>query len=204
MKRFPNGVGGKAFYQQRSREERPPAGVRIEMLEDSVEPIGEPGREAAHRRIADDAALHDPDGGDLAGPVVLARAVAARHGPLRHRSRSDRRRDVRQGARRGALGARRAGVARRARVSRRRRARAGCTSTSRCRRTPRTSRASSSARSSRRSSRRAIRRWRRSSAWWRGGRAARSTSTSCRTSWARRWRRPTARARASTPACRRR
>src|SRR5207244_12409046 len=24
MKRFPNGVGGKAFYQQRSREERPP------------------------------------------------------------------------------------------------------------------------------------------------------------------------------------
>jgi bifunctional non-homologous end joining protein LigD len=42
MKRFPNGVGGKAFYQQRSREERPPAGVRIETLEDSVEPIGEP------------------------------------------------------------------------------------------------------------------------------------------------------------------
>src|SRR5436190_5040346 len=42
MKRFPNGVGGKAFYQQRSREERPPAGVRIETLEDSVEPITEP------------------------------------------------------------------------------------------------------------------------------------------------------------------
>ena len=34
MKRFPNGVGGKAFYQQRSREERPPAGVRIETLDD--------------------------------------------------------------------------------------------------------------------------------------------------------------------------
>jgi bifunctional non-homologous end joining protein LigD len=42
MKRFPNGVGGKAFYQQRSREERPPAGVRIETLEDSMDPISEP------------------------------------------------------------------------------------------------------------------------------------------------------------------
>lgn len=42
MKRFPNGVGGKAFYQQRSREERPPAGVRIERLPDDLEPIGEP------------------------------------------------------------------------------------------------------------------------------------------------------------------
>jgi bifunctional non-homologous end joining protein LigD len=41
MKRFPNGVGGKAFYQQRSREERPPAGVRIEVL-DEGEPIDEP------------------------------------------------------------------------------------------------------------------------------------------------------------------
>ena len=42
MKRFPNGVGGKAFYQQRSREERPPAGVRIETLDAGVEPIDEP------------------------------------------------------------------------------------------------------------------------------------------------------------------
>jgi len=42
MKRFPNGVGGKAFYQQRSREERPPAGVRIETLEDAADPIAEP------------------------------------------------------------------------------------------------------------------------------------------------------------------
>ena len=42
MKRFPNGVGGKAFYQQRSREERPPAGVRIETLDDSMDPISEP------------------------------------------------------------------------------------------------------------------------------------------------------------------
>lgn len=41
MKRFPNGIEGKAFYQQRSREERPPAGVRIETLEEG-EPISEP------------------------------------------------------------------------------------------------------------------------------------------------------------------
>ena len=42
MKRFPNGVADKAFYQQRSREERPPAGVRIETLDDRLDPIGEP------------------------------------------------------------------------------------------------------------------------------------------------------------------
>ena len=45
-----------------------------------------------------------------------------------------RRRDVRAGARRGAMGARRAALARRHRLSRRRPARAACTSTSRCRR----------------------------------------------------------------------
>jgi bifunctional non-homologous end joining protein LigD len=43
MKRFPNGVDGPAFYQQRSREERPPAGVRIETLPPEHEPISEPG-----------------------------------------------------------------------------------------------------------------------------------------------------------------
>jgi bifunctional non-homologous end joining protein LigD len=43
MKRFPNGVEGKAFYQQRSREEKPPPGVRIETLPDEIDPIGEPG-----------------------------------------------------------------------------------------------------------------------------------------------------------------
>jgi bifunctional non-homologous end joining protein LigD len=42
MKRFPNGVNGMAFYQQRSRDERPPAGVRIETLDDSADPIDEP------------------------------------------------------------------------------------------------------------------------------------------------------------------
>ena len=42
MKRFPNGVDAPAFYQQRSRVEKPPAGVRIEMLEEGLDPISEP------------------------------------------------------------------------------------------------------------------------------------------------------------------
>ena len=42
MKRFPNGVDGMAFYQQRSRQEKPPAGVRIETLPPDIEPISEP------------------------------------------------------------------------------------------------------------------------------------------------------------------
>ena len=42
MKRFPNGIDKPAFYQQRSRIEQPPAGVRIETLADDIEPISEP------------------------------------------------------------------------------------------------------------------------------------------------------------------
>jgi bifunctional non-homologous end joining protein LigD len=42
MKRFPNGVGGPAFYQQRSRLEKPPPGVRIETIADDLDPISEP------------------------------------------------------------------------------------------------------------------------------------------------------------------
>ena len=42
MKRFPNGVEAPAFYQQRSRQEKPPAGVRIETLTDGLDPISEP------------------------------------------------------------------------------------------------------------------------------------------------------------------
>ena len=42
MKRFPNGIAGQAFYQQRSREEKPPPGVRIEILPDEADPIDEP------------------------------------------------------------------------------------------------------------------------------------------------------------------
>ena len=42
MKRFPNGIGGMAFYQQRSRQEKPPAGVRVETLAEGLDPISEP------------------------------------------------------------------------------------------------------------------------------------------------------------------
>lgn len=42
MKRFPNGIKAPAFYQQRSRNEKPPKGVRIETLPDEIEPISEP------------------------------------------------------------------------------------------------------------------------------------------------------------------
>ena len=42
MKRFPNGIKDHAFYQQRSREEKPPPGVRIEVLPEDAEPISEP------------------------------------------------------------------------------------------------------------------------------------------------------------------
>jgi bifunctional non-homologous end joining protein LigD len=42
MKRFPNGIAGQAFYQQRTREEKPPPGVRIEILAPELEPIDEP------------------------------------------------------------------------------------------------------------------------------------------------------------------
>jgi bifunctional non-homologous end joining protein LigD len=42
MKRFPNGIDGMAFYQQRSRLEKPPAGVRIETIPDDIDPISEP------------------------------------------------------------------------------------------------------------------------------------------------------------------
>lgn len=42
MKRFPNGIAGPAFYQQRSRQEKPPPGVRIETLPGALDPIAEP------------------------------------------------------------------------------------------------------------------------------------------------------------------
>jgi bifunctional non-homologous end joining protein LigD len=41
MKRFPNGIDGPAFYQQRRQKEQPPKGVRIERLPRDVEPIEE-------------------------------------------------------------------------------------------------------------------------------------------------------------------
>ena len=42
MKRFPNGVDGQGVLPAAVARRRPPAGVRIETLDDSVDPIGEP------------------------------------------------------------------------------------------------------------------------------------------------------------------
>jgi bifunctional non-homologous end joining protein LigD len=42
MKRFPNGIDKPAFYQQRSRIEQPPSGVRVETIADDLDPISEP------------------------------------------------------------------------------------------------------------------------------------------------------------------
>jgi len=68
MKRFPNGIDGKAFYQQRSREDKPPAGVRIETLPDDVDPIDEAG---ARRLI----------GGSLATLLYMTQIAAISQDP---------------------------------------------------------------------------------------------------------------------------
>ncbi len=39
MKRFPDGIGRSAFYQQRRQKEKPPPGVRVETLRDDLDPI---------------------------------------------------------------------------------------------------------------------------------------------------------------------
>ena len=43
MKRFPNGIDGLAFYQQKKVGEKPPPGVRLEALPDGLDPMSEPG-----------------------------------------------------------------------------------------------------------------------------------------------------------------
>jgi bifunctional non-homologous end joining protein LigD len=68
MKRFPNGIDKPAFYQQRSRIERPPAGVRIETLAADVEPISEPGA----RRLV---------GGNLITLLYMAQIAAISQDP---------------------------------------------------------------------------------------------------------------------------
>ena len=145
MKRFPDGIAGSAFYQQRAPEPVP-RGVRSERVD-----IGDdvPARLVGGR--SGDAAPHGAAGGDLPGPVVLARAVAVRDGLRGDRSRSDGRGAVLARARRRPLGARRARRAAASRAGSRPRARAGCTSSCRCARAPRTSRGCCSARSSPRS-----------------------------------------------------
>ena len=55
MKRFPNGVNGKAFYQQKAPDVVPP-GIRVE---DTVDDEGaDTDHAAARRRRSQDAALH--------------------------------------------------------------------------------------------------------------------------------------------------
>ena len=183
MKRFPNGIAAPPFYQHRAPDV--PPGVRIERRRASPRQRpqiigGEP----------EDAALHDAARGDLAGSVVLARAASGVRRLRRARSRSVptacRSRSVLDVARwirdeLDTLGADRA--------CRRRPAPTACTSTFRCRRARRTKPGCSSARSSRPSSRRSIRRRRRSSARVQARAASASTSTTCRTSSARRSRR---------------
>ena len=43
MKRFPNGIDGIAFYQQKKVQEQPPPGVRVEVLPEGLDPMSEPG-----------------------------------------------------------------------------------------------------------------------------------------------------------------
>jgi bifunctional non-homologous end joining protein LigD len=68
MKRFPNGVGGQVFYQQRSRLEKPPPGVRIETLADDLDPISE----ADARRFV---------GGDLITLLYMTQLAAISQDP---------------------------------------------------------------------------------------------------------------------------
>ena len=77
MKRFPDGIAGNAFYQQRA----PDAGPARRPQRAGRHRRRRPG--AARRRRSGDAAAHGPAGGDLPGPLVLARAVAAGDGLAR-------------------------------------------------------------------------------------------------------------------------
>jgi bifunctional non-homologous end joining protein LigD len=43
MKRFPHGVDGAAFYQQKKQQEQPPDGVRVEVLPEDLDPVAGPG-----------------------------------------------------------------------------------------------------------------------------------------------------------------
>ena len=156
MKRFPNGVAGKPFYQHRA--------------------AGRAGRRARRGRRRRRERGRRSSAASLKTLLYMTQLAAISQDPWfsrvqssgvrrlrRARSRSVRRRDVRARARRRALDPRRARRARRRRACRRPPAPTGCTSTSRCRRARRTRRACCSARSSPRSSRRSTRGWRPSS-----------------------------------------
>ena len=70
LKRFPNGIDGESFYQQKPSETTPPE-VRVEVI------TTEGRREAAsdHRRRPAHAALHDPARRDLGRSLAFARSV---------------------------------------------------------------------------------------------------------------------------------
>ena len=71
LKRFPNGIHGKAFYQQRVVE-RPPAGVRVETLPEGVDPI------------RDEEEVRDPQrfvGGSLTTLLYMAQMAAISQDP---------------------------------------------------------------------------------------------------------------------------
>ena len=69
MKRFPNGVDGPAFYQQRHRDD-PPPGVRVQTLPKSIEPIT-PDGESMERII----------GGDLVTLLYMTQIAAISQDP---------------------------------------------------------------------------------------------------------------------------
>lgn len=69
MRRFPNGVAGAAFYQQRHKDD-PPAGVRVETLPKKIEPITPDG--GSMERII---------GGDLVTLLYMAQIAAVSQDP---------------------------------------------------------------------------------------------------------------------------
>ena len=192
MKRFPNGIDGPAFYQQRSRQEKPPAGVRVETLPEGLD------SEPDARRFV---------GGSLITLLYMSQIAAISQDPWFSRVQSPLDADYvaldldpDDGIRRSrACSTSRDGFEtswRRCACTpcRKHPGRAGCTSTCRSIQRRRTNRGCCSARSSRPSSRRVTRAPQRSNALFALVRAVPSTSIFSRTSWARRSQPPTVRA----------
>ena len=125
MKRFPNGIAAKPFYQHRAPEV--PPGVRSAVVS-VVETTA-----ANHRRRPEDAALHDAARRDLAGPVVFARAASRVCRLQRLRPRSVRGRALRHACSTSRAGFVTSSTCWAPSACRRPRAPTACTSTSRCR-----------------------------------------------------------------------
>ena len=68
LKRFPDGINGETFYQQKAPA-NPPAGVRVETIEDA----GRRSRRPTRRWLAGDAAVSGAARDDLGGPLARAR-----------------------------------------------------------------------------------------------------------------------------------